>query len=400
MKSIDQVNFKGKRALVRVDYNVPMDDKLQVTSTTRIDRTYETVKKITNEGGIAILMSHLGRPKGQVVDSMSLKHIIPAVEKVMGQSVIFLGDVLDSDIEAKVAALKPGDIALLENLRFHAEEEKGDVIFAEKLSKLGDIYVNDAFGTAHRAHASTTIVAQFFPHNAYAGYLLYNEDASLSKALSHPQRPFTAIIGGAKVSSKISIIENLLDKVDNLIITGGMCYTFLKAFGEEIGESLVEEDMLATASEIVKKAYLKGVNLYLPSDSVCGDKFAENANVTISDNNAIPKGWMGLDIGPKTVKKFAAVLQQSNTILWNGPAGVFEMKPFASGTKAMGISVGAATLAGAYSLVGGGDTITAVKQFNLQDVVSYISTGGGAMLEYLEGKVLPGIEALEKNKNG
>lgn len=398
MKSIDQVNFKGKKTLVRVDYNVPLNDKLEVTSSTRIERTFDTVKKITNDGGVAILMSHLGRPKGAVVDSMSLKHIVGAVEKVMGQKVYFLGDVMDSDIMKKVDALKPGEIGLLENLRFHAEEEKGDVAFAEKLAKLGDIYVNDAFGTAHRAHASTTIVAQFFPGKAYAGYLLYNEDASLQKALSNPQRPFTAIIGGAKVSSKISIIENLLDKVDNLIITGGMSYTFLKAFGEEIGDSLVEIDMLDTAMEIVKKAYLKGVNLYLPIDSVCGDRFAEDAKVMITQNNAIPKGWMGLDIGPKTVKKFAMVIQQSKTILWNGPAGVFEMKPFSYGTKAMGICVGAATLSGGYSLVGGGDTITAVGQFGLKDVVSYISTGGGAMLEYLEGKILPGIEALNKEE--
>ncbi|MDR2979523.1 MAG: phosphoglycerate kinase [Bacteroidales bacterium] len=395
MKSIDQVNFKEKRALVRVDYNVPLNDKLEVTSKTRIERTYDTVKKITRDGGIAILMSHLGRPKGQVADSMSLKHIAGTVENVMGQKVAFLGDVMDNDIEAKVAALNPGDIGMLENLRFHPEEEKGDKTFAEKLSKLGDIYVNDAFGTAHRAHASTTIVAQFFPGNTYAGYLLYNEDASLKKALSHPQRPFTAIIGGAKVSTKIGIIENLLDKVDNLLISGGMSYTFLKAFGEEIGDSLVEENIVDTVMEIVKKAYLKGVNIYLPMDSVCGDRFAEDAKVMTTENNTIPKGWMGLDIGPKTVKKFAMVLQQSDTILWNGPAGVFEMKPFSRGTQAMGICVGAATLAGAYSLVGGGDTITAVGQFGLKNIVSYISTGGGAMLEYLEGKVLPGIEALE-----
>lgn len=398
MKSIDQVNFKGKRALVRVDYNVPLNDKLEVTSATRIERTFDTVKKITNDGGIAILMSHLGRPKGEAVDSMSLKHIVGAVEKVMGQKVYFLGDVLDGDVMAKVEALKPGEIGLLENLRFHAEEEKGNVAFAERVSKLGDIYVNDAFGTAHRAHASTTIIAQFFPGKAYAGYLLYNEDASLQKALSNPRRPFTAIIGGAKVSTKISIIENLLDKVDNLIITGGMSYTFLKAFGEEIGDSLVEDEMVDTALEIVKKAYLKGVNLYLPADSVCGDRFAEDAKVMATQNNAIPKGWMGLDIGPKTVEKFAMTMQQSKTILWNGPAGVFEMKPFSYGTKAMGICVGAATLNGAYSLVGGGDTITAVGQFGLKDMVSYISTGGGAMLEYLEGKILPGIEALNKEE--
>lgn len=398
MKSIDQVNFKGKKALIRVDYNVPMNEQMEVTSTTRIERTLDTVKKITGDGGVAILISHLGRPNGQVVESMSLKHIVKPIEKVMGQKVYFLGDVLDSDIASKVGALQPGDIGLIENLRFHAEEEKGDVAFAEKLSKLGDIYVNDAFGTAHRAHASTTIVAQFFPGRSYAGYLLYNEDVSLQKALSHPQRPFTAIIGGAKVSSKIGIIENLLDKVDNLIITGGMRYTFLKAFGEEIGNSLLEENMTDMAMEIVKKAYLKGVNLYLSIDSVCSDDFAESAKRIVSETNAIPVGWMGMDIGPKTVEQLALVIQQSKTILWNGPAGVFEMKPFASGTKAMAVCVGAATQTGAYSLVGGGDTITALGQFGLKDMVSYISTGGGAMLEYLEGKVLPGIEALNREE--
>ena len=394
MKSIDQVDFKGKRVLVRVDYNVPLNDQLQVTSTTRIERTLDTIRKITQDGGIAILMSHLGRPKGKMVDSMSLQHIIPAVSKIMGKEVHFLGDVLSNEAGAKANDLKPGDIALLENLRFHEEEEKGDVAFAEKLAHFGDIYVNDAFGAAHRAHASTTIIAQFFPGQSYAGYLLYNEDANLQKALTNCQRPFTAIIGGSKVSSKISIIENLLSKVDNLIITGGMCYTFLKAFGEDIGNSVVETEMLDTAMDIVKQAHLKGVSLYLPVDSVCADQFSDTAKVMITENNSIPDGWMGLDIGPKSIKKFSAVIADSKTILWNGPAGVFELKNFAHGTKAMGICVSAATVSGSFSLVGGGDTITAIGQYGLKDMISYISTGGGAMLEYLEGKVLPGIKAL------
>ena len=394
MKSIDQVDFKGKRVLVRVDYNVPLNDQLQVTSTTRIERTVDTIRKITQDGGIAILMSHLGRPKGKMVDSMSLQHIIPAVSKIMGKEVHFLGDVLSNEAGAKANDLKPGDIALLENLRFHEEEEKGDVAFAEKLAHFGDIYVNDAFGAAHRAHASTTIIAQFFPGQSYAGYLLYNEDANLQKALTNCQRPFTAIIGGSKVSSKISIIENLLSKVDNLIITGGMCYTFLKAFGEDIGNSVVETEMLDTAMDIVKQAHLKGVSLYLPVDSVCADQFSDTAKVMITENNSIPDGWMGLDIGPKSIKKFSAVIADSKTILWNGPAGVFELKNFAHGTKAMGICVSAATVSGSFSLVGGGDTITAIGQYGLKDMISYISTGGGAMLEYLEGKVLPGIKAL------
>ncbi|MDR1757683.1 MAG: phosphoglycerate kinase [Bacteroidales bacterium] len=397
MKSIDQVNFKGKRALVRVDYNVPLDANMEVTSTTRIERTRDTVRKITGDGGIAILMSHLGRPKGQVVDSMSLRHIVPAVSKVMEQEVIFLGDVLAPDIKERVNALTPGSIALLENLRFHAEEEKGDVAFAEKLASLGNVYVNDAFGTAHRAHASTTIIARFFPGNAYAGYLLYNEDSSLQKALTHCQRPFTAIIGGVKISTKIGIIENLLDKVDNLIITGGMSYTFRKAFGVGIGTSVFEPDMVDTALHIVKRSFCKGVNLYLPVDSVCSDQFSADANVMVTEDTAIPDGWMGMDIGPKTIASFARVIADSRTILWNGPAGVFEFDRFSKGTKAMATCVAAATASGAYSLIGGGDSITAVNKFGLQDLISYISTGGGAMLEYLEGITLPGIEALNNN---
>ena len=397
MKSIDQFNFKGKKALVRVDYNVPLNEKGEVESTTRIDRTVATVKKITEDGGTAILMSHLGRPKGEVVPSMSLKHIVKTVSKIMGQEVIFLGDVLDENVKAKIGELKSGDIGILENLRFHKEEEKGDVEFSKKMASLGDVYVNDAFGTAHRAHASTTVIAQFFPNNAYAGYLLYNEVFNLEKTLIHCERPLTIIVGGSKISTKIEIIESLLNKADNLIFTGGMCYTFLKAFGENIGNSLCEPDMLDTAMDILKKAYKKGVNVILPIDSVCGDRYAEDANIMVTENNTIPDGWMGLDIGPKTISRFAAVIKNSATILWNGPSGVFEFAKFAKGTQATALCVAAASASGAYSLVGGGDTISAIKKCGLSDYISYTSTGGGAMLEYLEGKILPGIAALQRN---
>lgn len=397
MKSIDQVNFKDKKTLVRVDYNVPLSDKQEVEGTMRIERTLPTVKKIVNDGGIAILMSHLGRPKGEVVASMSLKHIVDAVSKVMGQKVVFLGDVLDDDIEEKVSKLKAGDIGLLENLRFHKEETDGNPEFAKKIARLGDVYVNDAFGAAHRAHASTSVIAQFFPGKAFAGYLLYNEVANLKKALVDCARPFTVIIGGSKISTKIEIIESLLDRVDNLILTGGMCYTFLKAFGEKIGNSLYEEDELETAMRVLKSAYRKGVNLILPVDSVCGDQFTADASVIVTSDNTIPDAWMGLDIGPKTIAKFSSVIRNSETILWNGPAGVFEFDKFSHGTKSLALCIAAATVSGAFSIVGGGDTITAINKYGFKDFISYISTGGGAMLEYLEGKTLPGIEALEEN---
>lgn len=397
MKSIDQVNFKDKKTLVRVDYNVPLSDKQEVEGTMRIERTLPTVKKIVNDGGIAILMSHLGRPKGEIVATMSLRHIVDAVSKVMGQKVVFLGDVLDDDIEEKVSKLKAGDIGLLENLRFHKEETDGNPEFAKKIARLGDVYVNDAFGAAHRAHASTSVIAQFFPGKAFAGYLLYNEVANLKKALVDCARPFTVIIGGSKISTKIEIIESLLDRVDNLILTGGMCYTFLKAFGEKIGNSLYEEDELETAMRVLKSAYRKGVNLILPVDSVCGDQFTADASVIVTSDNTIPDGWMGLDIGPKTIAKFSSVIRNSETILWNGPAGVFEFDKFSHGTKSLALCIAAATVSGAFSIVGGGDTITAINKYGFKDFISYISTGGGAMLEYLEGKTLPGIEALEEN---
>jgi len=398
MKSIDQTNFNGKKVLIRVDYNVPLNEQFEVTDTTRIERTKETISNITGEGGIAILMSHLGRPKGEVNDKYSLKHIVKTASAILGKEVHFLGDVLDPETPNKIAALKPGDIGLLENLRFHAEEEKGDLEFAKAIAKLGDCYVNDAFGTAHREHASTATIVKCFPGKSYAGYLLYNEAANLDHVLQNPVTPFTAIIGGSKVSSKLNILNNLLDKVDNLIIGGGMAYTFLNALGVKIGNSLFEEDMVPVAKEIVKKAHLRGINLYLPIDNICADKYAEDANTYTTTQNHIPDGWEGMDIGPKTIRMFADIIKNSRTILWNGPLGVFEMKKFSNGTHAIALTVATTTISGAYSLIGGGDSIAAITKFDLGDYISYISTGGGAMLEYLEGKALPGIKALNEDE--
>jgi len=397
MKSIDQALLKGKKVLVRVDYNVPQNEQLQVTSTTRIKRTLETVNKITNDGGIAILMSHLGRPKGEVNDTFSLKHILSAVCETLGKPVVFLGDVLDADIEDKINQLHPGDVALLENLRFHREEEKGDLEFAKAIAKLGDIYVNDAFGTAHREHASTATIARLFPMKAYAGYLLYDEVQSLKKVLEEKKSPFTAILGGAKVSTKINILKNLMEKVDNLIVGGGMSYTFMAALGFTHGDSLFEADMVPVAKEILEQAKRKGINFYLPLDHVCADKFAEDANVLLTNDQNIPNGWAGMDVGAHTVELFRTVILGSKTILWNGPVGVFEFDKFAAGTKAVADAIVEATKNGAYSLVGGGDSIAALGKFGLSKEVSYISTGGGAMLEYLEGIELPGVKALEEN---
>jgi len=397
MKLIDNINFKEEKVLVRVDYNVPQNEKLEITDKTRIVRTIDTVKKIANDGGIAILMSHLGRPKGKSNDIFSLKHIVKDVSAVMGQEVIFLGDILDPEIDAKVAQLKLGDIALLENLRFHKEEEEGDVEFAKNIAKIGNLYVNDAFGTAHRSHASTATIVQFFPEKAYAGYLLYNEVVSLKKVLIDKKEPFTAIIGGSKISTKINILNNLIEKVDNLIIGGGMSYTFLKALNIKIGNSICEDEMIPVAKEIIKKALVKKVNFLLPIDNVCADKFSENANTYITTENHIDDDWIGMDIGPETIKKFAGVINQSKTILWNGPIGVFEMDKYGKGTNSIGMAIAGATIAGAYSLIGGGDTIAALEKYHLSEYVSYISTGGGAMLEYLEGIELPGIKALEEN---
>lgn len=377
-----------------MDYNVPLNDQFEVTDTTRIRRTVKTIDKITSDGGIAILMSHLGRPKGEVNEKYSLEHIILRTSEVLGKNVIFLGDVLDSDVERKVNALQPGDVALLENLRFHKEEEAGDADFAKSIARLGDLYVNDAFGTAHREHASTATITKFFPKKCYAGYLLYEETQSLEKVLTHHESPFTAIIGGSKVSSKLKIIENLLTKVDNLIIAGGMSYTFLHAIGVEIGNSIFEPNMVETARAIIRKAHLKGVDIYLPIDNICADKFSEDANIFITTQNHIPAGWEGMDIGPRTIRKFAAIIKDAKTILWNGPVGVFEINKFGKGTKSIALTVAVTTMSGSFSLIGGGDSIAAVSQYGLDDFISYISTGGGAMLEYLEGKELPGIKAL------
>ena len=397
MKSIDSFNFANQKALIRVDYNVPLDDNFNVTDVTRIVRTKETVSKILNNGGTIILMSHLGRPKGEANDKYSLRHIVGKVSEILGQEVVFAGDVLDPKTADVIAGLKPGSIALLENLRFHAEEEKGDPDFAKAIARLGDVYVNDAFGTAHREHASTATIARCFPGKAFAGYLLYNEVMSLEKVLNGPERPFTAIIGGSKVSTKINIITNLLPKVDNLIVGGGLSYTFLAAMGYTIGKSLFEPDMLPVAKEILDQVKKSGKNFYCRLDTICGDKFGDDANILITEDNNIPDNWEGLDIGPKTQASFAKVLKESKTILWNGPVGVFELEKFSKGTKAVAISVAAATLDGAYSVIGGGDSIAAINKYDLGDYVSYISTGGGAMLEYLEGKVLPGVQALNEN---
>lgn len=397
MKSIDNVKFTNRRVLVRVDYNVPLDEQCNVTDSTRIERTKETIHKIIGDGGIAVLMSHLGRPKGQVNEKFSLRHIVSKVSEIMGQDVVFVGDALDQEAMDRVAALKPGDIALLENLRFHPEEEQGDPDFARALSRFGDTYVNDAFGAAHREHASTATIVRYFPGKAFAGYLMYNEVSNLEKLMSGQTRPFTAIIGGSKVSTKINILTNLLPKVDNLIVGGGLSYTFLAAMGLKIGNSLYEPDMLPVAKQILSQVDASGVNFYCRVDSVCGDRFADDANVLIPEDNNIPDGWEGLDIGPRSRHLMAQVIKNSNTILWNGPVGVFELEKFSRGTQAVAVCVAAATIAGAYSVIGGGDSIAAIHKYGLSDYISYISTGGGAMLEYLEGKELPGVKALNNN---
>ena len=398
MKSIEQTNFNGKKVLVRVDYNVPLNENFQVTDVTRIKRTIPTVSKITGDGGIAILMSHLGRPKGQVNDSFSLKHILPTVSEILGKKVVFAGDVLSDEAEKVINSLKPGDVALLENLRFHAEEEKGNPDFAKAIARLGDVYVNDAFGTAHREHASTATIAKFFPHNCFAGHLLYDEASNLEKLFTSAQKPFTAIIGGSKVSTKLNILKNLVTKVDNLIIGGGMSYTFINAMGHEIGDSIFEPDMVDNAKEILATAEKRGVKLYLPVDYVIANDYREDADKKTTQTPDIPAGWQGMDIGPKTTQMFASVINSSKTILWNGPVGVFEWDTFAKGTCTIALCVAAATIAGAYSLIGGGDSIAAVNKAHFADHISYISTGGGAMLEYLEGIELPGIKALNDNE--
>jgi len=397
MKTINDINFKNKKALIRVDFNVPLNDRFQVTDNTRILAAKPTIEKVLNDGGSVILMSHLGRPKGKE-EKYSLKHIVPELEKVLGHKVHFVSDSIGNEVQEAVKNLKPGEILLLENLRFYPEEKKGDPDFAKALAGLGgDYYINDAFGTAHRAHASTAVIARYFDkdHKLF-GNLLANEVKSIQKALDEGHKPVTAIIGGAKVSSKIGVIENLLNKVDNLIIVGGMAYTFLKALGNKIGDSIVEDDKLELAKRILKEAKEKGVKVVLPVDFVIADKFSNDAHTKIVAANEIPDGWQGLDIGPKTRELIDEIIQQSKTIIWNGPAGVFEFDKFAAGTESIGKSIGKASEKGAYSLVGGGDSVAAVKKLGLTDKISYISTGGGALLEMLEGKTLPGIAALEE----
>ncbi|WP_426476556.1 phosphoglycerate kinase [Chryseobacterium sp. CBSDS_008] len=396
MKTINDLNFKDKKALVRVDFNVPQDDQLKVTDNTRIVAVKPTVEKILNDGGSVILITHLGRPKGEVKDEFSLKHILGEVSAVLGQEVKFVDECIGEKAEQAAADLKPGEILLLENVRFHNEEEKGDAAFAEKLAKLGDAYVNDAFGTAHRAHASTAVIAQYFPETKYFGLLMAKELQAIDKVLKSGERPVTAILGGSKVSTKITIIENILPAVDNLIIGGGMAFTFIKALGGKVGNSLVEEDKLPLALEILGKAKEHKVKVYLPSDAIIAESFSNDVDRKEADIYAIPEGWMGLDAGHKSRDQFNDVLLNSRTILWNGPIGVFEMSHFAGGTVALGESIAEATRLGAFSLVGGGDSVAFVKQFGYADQVSYVSTGGGAMLESLEGLELPGVAAINK----
>lgn len=395
MNTLSSYSFSGKKALVRVDLNVPQDAHGHVTDDTRARAIIPTVRKILQDGGSVILMSHLGRPKGKVNPSMSLKPVGEHLSTLLGVPVEFAIDCVGPDARAKAAALKPGQVLLLENLRFHPEEEAGDEAFSKALSELGDVYVNDAFGTAHRAHASTTIVAKFFPNDKLFGHLIGRELDSVGKVLGDPQRPMTAIVGGSKVSSKIEVLQNLIGKCDELIIGGGMANTFVKAQGGQTGASLVEDDLLDTARNIIKEAQAKGVQLHIPTDAVVADAFAESANTDQCAADAVPDGWMALDIGPKSIETFRAAILRSKTLLWNGPMGVFEMKPFQQGTIAIAQAVAEATAKGAFSLVGGGDSVAAVNQFGSAEKISYVSTGGGAMLEYLEGKELPGIKAIQ-----
>lgn len=393
VKNVDSLNFAGKKALIRVDFNVPLNEDFSVSDDTRIQAAVPSIKKILKDGGSAILMSHLGRPKGGPEDKYSLKHIVSAVEAALGTKVQFASDCIGEEAESKAAGLKAGEVLLLENLRFYKEEEKGDKAFAEKLSKLGDVYVNDAFGTAHRAHASTAVIAEFFKDKV-AGYLMESELTNADKVLGNPERPYTAIMGGAKIADKILIIERLLDVVDNLIIGGGMSYTFAKAQGGSIGNSLLEADKMDFVLELMEKAKAKGVNLILPVDTVIADDFSNSAKQGMATSGEIPDGWMGLDIGPKTRELFGKTILESKTVLWNGPMGVFEMESFDKGTKAIAEYVAEATRNGAFSLIGGGDSAAAVNKFGYTDQVSYVSTGGGALLEHMEGKVLPGVAAL------
>jgi len=392
--NIDTYDFTGKRVIIRVDFNVPLNDNYEITDDTRIKAAIPTIKKVLDKGGSVILMSHLGRPKKGPEDKFSLRHLVKYLSEMLGADVQFANDCIGNEAAEKAQALQPGQVLLLENLRFYKEETKGDDEFAEKLSKLADVYINDAFGTAHRAHASTTIIARFFPEDKMFGYIMNNELANINKVLVEGERPITAILGGAKVSGKIEIINHLLDKVDNIIIGGGMMFTFIKALGGQIGNSLVEDDLIETAKEAMAKAEDLGVNIYIPTDAVIADKFDNNANRKFCNSYEIPDGWMGLDIGPETGQAFKDIIENSATILWNGPMGVFEMDNFASGTCEVANAIADATSHAAFSLIGGGDSVAAINKYKLADKVSYVSTGGGAMLEFIEGKTLPGVAAI------
>jgi len=396
MKTIADFNFENKKALIRVDFNVPLDENLSVTDTNRIEAAKPTIIKVLEDGGSAVLMSHLGRPKGKISPELSLEHICQAVSEILGVQVKFVNECVGENAENAVAEMGMGEVILLENLRFHSEETSGDIGFAEQISKLGDIYVNDAFGTAHRAHASTTVVAQFFNENKCFGALLAKEIDAIEKVMQTGEKPVLAILGGAKVSSKITIIENILDKVDHLIVSGGMTYTFIKAQGGNVGDSICEDDKMDLAMEILKKAKEKNVEVQIPVDVIAANDFSNEAATQVVDVNKIEDGWQGLDAGPRTLENFKEVILKCKTILWNGPVGVFEMESFAKGTISVGNFIDEATQNGAFSLVGGGDSVAAVKQFGFDDKVSYVSTGGGAMLESLEGKTLPGIAAILK----
>ncbi|WP_029596789.1 phosphoglycerate kinase [Flavobacterium sp. ACAM 123] len=393
MKTLKDFDFKNKKAIIRVDFNVPLDESLNVTDATRIEAAKPTIDAILAQGGSVILMSHLGRPEG-VEEKYSLKHILKTTSEILGLPVNFVSDCIGKEAENAAAALKSGEVLLLENLRFHSEEEAGEVGFAKQLAALGDVYVNDAFGTAHRAHASTTIIAQYFENKKCFGLLLAKEIESLNKVLKNSEKPVTAVLGGSKVSSKITVIENILDKVDHMIIGGGMTFTFVKAMGGKIGDSICEDDKQELALEILRLAKEKGVQIHIPVDVIAANAFSNDAETKIVDVSEIPDGWQGLDAGPKSLANFEKVIMESKTILWNGPLGVFEMENFANGTIELGKFIAASTAKGAFSLVGGGDSVAAVKQFGLEDKMSYVSTGGGAMLEMLEGKVLPGIAAI------
>lgn len=394
MQNISPYDFSGKKAIVRVDFNVPLNDSFEITDETRINAAIPTIKQIINNGGAAIIMSHLGRPKGEASEKFSLKHILKTLSQKLGLEVKFVSDCIGEEVSKVASELKPGEVLLLENLRFYNEETNGDPTFAKKLADLADVYVNDAFGTAHRAHASTAIIASYFNEDKMFGFVIEDELEAVKQVIEKNERPFTAIMGGAKISDKILLIEKMLDKVDNLIVGGGMSYTFFKALGGKVGSSLVEEDKLNLAKTILDLAKEKNVNLCLPSDSVISSEFSNTASQATEENTSIADGWMGLDIGPKAVEDFSEIIMKSKTIMWNGPMGVFEMSSFENGTKSIAEAISRATKNGAYSLIGGGDSAAAITKFNLANEVSYISTGGGALLEFLEGKELPGIKAI------